>query len=351
MALVEKISALRLPFLQKKQKPEEDERLMQLFRNRAGLKKAHATLQDQLYEMKERLKQQDGATTRAQEQLEALEIMLGNPDAGFGALVFFQLRGLWRACNVQLEQFAAELERQQEERERRKQMFEFNQELKNRLAIVDGRLAIAEDRVREQTDLKAALEDKLLRLRGFWNYFRRRNVRRELERQNVHLQATQNDCAAIREEHAALEMEQAPAWPGLSVDGRRAINLATIAYALVLGSRLSTFGLAARTKEAMQRRVHEAQYGARAECETLMVAIAQALAAVRSRKDLAAEIKVCVDQLREAAQYRSANDAVPLGETLGAVLPSSPDGRAVLTLSAPQILADDYWNIYKVLLR
>src|SRR5688572_31386734 len=140
MALVEKFTALRLPFVQKKQKPEEDERLMQLFRNRAGLKKAHASLQDQLYEMKERLKQQDGATTRAQEQLEALEAMLGNPDAGFGALVFFQLRGLWRACNVQLEQFAAELERQQEERERRKQTFEFNQELKNRLDRKSTRL-------------------------------------------------------------------------------------------------------------------------------------------------------------------------------------------------------------------
>ena len=348
--LVEKLTALRLPFVQK-QKPEEDERLMQLFRNRAGLKKAHASLQDELYELKERLKQQETGAARVQEQMEALEGMLGNPEAGFGALVFFQLRGLWRACNAQLEQFAVELERQQEERERRKQMFEFNQELKNRLGIVDGRLAIAEDRVAEQGELKTALEQKLLRLNGFWNYFRRRQVRYELDRQGVHLEAARQDCAKIREEHAVLEMEQCPAFPGLTVEGRRAINLATIAYALVLGSRLSTHGLATRAKEAVARRVHEAQYGSRAECEALMVAIAQALAAVRSRKNLAAEIKVCVDQLREVAQYRAAGDAVPLGETLGSVVPASSDGRAILTLSGPQILADDYWNIYKVLLR
>lgn len=350
MALVEKLAAVRLPFVQK-QKPDEDERLMQLFKNRAGLKKAHATLQDELYGLKERLKQQDGATSRMQQQMEALENLLANPEAGYGALVFFQLRGLWRACNVQLEQFAGELERQQEERERRKQMFEFNQDLKNRLAVVDGRLAVAEDAARQQDERKTELENKLLRLRGFWNYFRRRNTRAELTRQNAHVDAAHRECAQIREEHATLEMEQCPAFPGLSVEGRRSINLATIAYSLVLGARLSTHGLATRAKDAMARRVHEAQYGTRAECETLMIAITQALAAVRSRKDLAAEIKGCVEQLREVAQFRATGDTVPLGESLASVVPANPDGRAMLSLSGPQILADDYWNIYKVLLR
>lgn len=350
MALVEKLAALRLPFVQK-QKPEEDERLMQLFRNRAGLKKAHASLQDQLYELKERLKQQEGVGTRSQEHLAALETLLANPEAGFGALVYFQLRGLWRACTQQLEQFAAELEKQQEDRERRKQMFEFNQELRNRLGVIDGRLAIAEDRFNEENAKKTEMEQKLLRLRGFWNYFRRRNQRHQIDRQRVHLDLAQIDCAKIREEHAAVEAEQCAAFPGLTVDGRRAINLATIAYALVLGARLSTHGLATRAKDAMAKRVHEAQYGPRADCESLMVAIAQALAAVRSRKDLAGEIKGCVDRLREVGQYRAPGDTVPLAETLAGVAPTSPDGHAILTLSGPQILADDYWNIYKVMLR
>jgi hypothetical protein len=350
LAIVEKLAAVRLPFVQKP-KPDEDERLMQLFKNRAGLKKAHATLQDELYEVRERLKQQEGATARMQAQVEAMENLLANPEAGYSALVFYQLRGLWRACNAQLDQFAGELARQQEERERRKQMFEFNQDLKNRLEVVDGRLAVADDTARQQDERKSELENKLLRLRGFWNYFRRRSLRTELMRQHAHVDDAQRECAQIREEHATLEMEQCPAFPGLSVDGRRSINLATIAYALVLGARLSTHGLATRTKDAMGRRVHEVQYGARAECETLMIAIAQALAAVRSRKDLAAEIKGCVEQLREVAQFRATGDTVPLGESLASVVPANPEGRAMLSLSGPQILADDYWHIYKVLLR
>lgn len=350
MALVGKLGFLRLPFVGK-ERPEEDERLMQLFRNRAGLKKAHSSLQDELYDLKDRLKQQEAANTRTQEQLDALEGLLGSPEAGCNALVYFQLRGLWRTCHSQLEVFAAELERQQEERERRRQMFEFSQAQRARLEQVDAQLAAAEYGVEEQQRICAEIEQRLARLRGFWNYFKRRKAAHELVRQRAPIGEGQRRCEEIRAEHVRIEAEQCAPFPGLSIDGKRAINLATIAYALVLGVKLSTYGLAARAKDAMARRVHESTYGTPSECEALMLAIAQALTAVKLRKDLAGEIKGCVEMLRELAQYRSAGDAVPLGETLAAVVPPNTSGKAILALSAPQVLADDYWNIYQVLLR
>jgi len=49
----------------------EDERLMQLFQNRAGLKKAYDDLQEELHLLGDRLKQQEGATLRLQEQLDS----------------------------------------------------------------------------------------------------------------------------------------------------------------------------------------------------------------------------------------------------------------------------------------
>src|SRR5437016_5659842 len=107
--MVGKLSSLKLPLIGN-QKPEKEERLLQLFRNRAGLKKQHASLQDEFFELKDKLKQQEKGLLRAQEEMESLEILLGNPDVGFGALVFFQLRGIWRACYLQLDQFAGELE-------------------------------------------------------------------------------------------------------------------------------------------------------------------------------------------------------------------------------------------------
>ena len=95
----------------------EEERLMQLFQNRAGLKKAYADLKDEFHLLRDRLKQQEGATLRVQEQLDALGDLLADPATGFGALVFFQLRGLWKTCHQQLSKFASELTQQQEARE------------------------------------------------------------------------------------------------------------------------------------------------------------------------------------------------------------------------------------------
>jgi hypothetical protein len=33
------------------------------------------------------------------------------------------------------------------------------------------------------------------------------------------------------------------------------------------------------------------------------------------------------------------------------VIPPNTGSKAMLALSAPQVLADDYWNIYRVMLR
>src|SRR5690606_9408509 len=110
-------------------------------------------------------------------------------------------------------------------------------------------------------------------------------------------------------------------------------------YAMVLGARLSADALATRARDALGRRVNEVQFGAAADCERLMVAIARALQAIKSRKEFAGLIKSTVDRLREAARYRSEMDTVPLADTLGGIV-TLEDGRA-LGLTAPQILADD----------
>ena len=72
--------------------PDEDHRVLALFRNRAELKKAYGGLQDEVYRLKDLIKQQEGATQRVQEMLGALEVRLGAPETAYPALVFYQLR-------------------------------------------------------------------------------------------------------------------------------------------------------------------------------------------------------------------------------------------------------------------
>ena len=72
--------------------PEEDHRVLALFRNRAELKKAYGDLQEETFRLKDLIKQQEGATQRVQDMLNALEGRLGAADTAYPTLVFYQLR-------------------------------------------------------------------------------------------------------------------------------------------------------------------------------------------------------------------------------------------------------------------
>src|SRR5580692_101131 len=106
--------------------PDEDHRVLTLFHNRAELKKAYGQLQEEVYRLQDRIKQQEGATARVQEMLGSLESRLGLTETAYPALVFYQLRAMWQRGREILEQFTQELSAQQEERERRALFVEFN---------------------------------------------------------------------------------------------------------------------------------------------------------------------------------------------------------------------------------
>src|ERR1700758_5852403 len=107
---------------------EEDHRVLALFRNRAELKKAYGDLQEESFRLKDLVKQQEGATQRVQEMLNALEGRLGIAETAYPALVFYQLRRLWQSGRELITQFVAELARQQEERERRAHLAQHNRQ-------------------------------------------------------------------------------------------------------------------------------------------------------------------------------------------------------------------------------
>ncbi len=159
----------------------EEERLMQLFQNRAGLKKAYADLKDEFHLLRDRLKQQEGATIRVQEQLDALGDLLADPRTGFGALVFFQLRGLWKICHQQLSTFTSDLTRQQEAKETARHNAECEAAKNARLADVERRLQSAASDADLNREQLAGAQNELQRLTAFWHYFKRRRLQKSLE--------------------------------------------------------------------------------------------------------------------------------------------------------------------------
>jgi hypothetical protein len=334
--------------------PAEDERVLVLFKNRAELKKAYGELQEEVYRLKDRIKQQEGATARVQEMLGALESRLGLAETAYPALVFYQLRALWQSGRAILEQFVAELANQQEERERRAFLAECNRRLFALRQSVESRLRAAETQHAEAHEAVAQLLATRAKLTRFWHYFKRRDVDRQLQAAQAATEAVDATLAETRAAAQQLTDDPTPEFPGLSLEARRAINLAVIAYAEVLCLRLIETPLVALAKEATSRREVADDYGGRQECDVLIAAIASARTVLQSKVNVAQDVKDRSDRLKGMARYREAADTTPLPESIalgeGDVLADQPLGGTAAA-RMPNVLAEDTWDLFRVLMR
>ncbi len=347
------------------QDDEEQQRILQLFRNRAELKKAYVELQDEVHRLKDRLKQQEGATARVRELLEQLEDRLGTIETGYPALVFYQLRRLWRQGSDLLRAFSADLERQHVDREQRRFLAEINQRQFARRQQAEARLREAEAAAAESARSTGALARTVESLSRPWHHFRRRRLQEQLADARKRESAAQAELADARTELERILSEAEVPFPGLSVAARRAVNVSVIAYAEVLAERLARTPLLALSRAAVLRREPSDEYGSRSDCEALMADIARAQAALARRDNLAQDIRARVERIARTVVYRGEDDTVPVPESvaLPAGGPSTRDSN-LLGLSPPSpepasagsgrplnVLGDDLWDVFKALLR
>jgi hypothetical protein len=132
----------------------------------------------------------------------------------------------------------------------------------------------------------------------------------------------------------------------VSLDARRAINLAAIAYAGVLCWRLRVIEkpLLQMAREATARRTAGDVYGTPKECVLLMAQISRAQRLLANRDVLADEIREQTEKLQPAVSYRGPADTCPTSESVAGA-PGSADPHV------PNVLAEDTWDLFRVLLR
>ena len=148
--------------------------------------------------LRDRIKQQEGATARVQEMLQGLESRLNAPETAYPTLVFYQLRELWALGRTVLTQFAAELSEQQEERERRAFLAEYNRRQFDRRRGIDANLRLAEGRASDARNAVAEIEQRMQSLRAFWHYFKRRALRQRLQEANLQALLCAQDLDGVR---------------------------------------------------------------------------------------------------------------------------------------------------------
>ena len=337
------------------ERPDEDHRVLQLFRNRAELKKAYGGLQEETFRLKDLIKQQEGATQRVQELLSSLEGRLGDPVTAYSALVFYQLRRLWQSGRELLKQFVADLAQQQEQRERRVHLAQHNRALHARRQAAEQQLQLAEGAHAEAQAAAQQLAGERARLTRFWHYFKRRNLERRIDAAHEQLTGTGSALAQAQQLLDDVTLTGVPEFPGLTLTARRAINLAAIAYAEVLCLRVAELKapLVELAHEAMSAREASDIYGSPQECVLLMGQISRAQKLLAERAGLSEEIRVRHARLQQVARYRTANDASPLTDSIalgeGDVLAEGALGASAQRL--PNVLAQDTWDLFRVLLR
>lgn len=350
MKALRQLGFLKLPIGQDNLPQEEDHRVLELFRNRAELKKAYGELQEEIYRLKDRIKQQEGATARVQEMLTALETRLGTVESAYPTLVFYQLRRLWQSGREIIEQFVGDLVRQQEERERRQHLAEHNRKQFSKREAADKKLRATETSAAGAMTHVTDLETERAQLTRFWHYFKRRALDQRIAQAQSLAAAANSALTEAREVMEAIEKEPGPEFPGLTLEMRRAINIAAIAYAEVLCVRLAKTQLVKLAREATSRREAVDEYGSREECEALMEEIERARAVLLGKANIKQEVKARSERLKQVVRYRTPVDTSPMSDSLAFSEGEVSDGGATAA-RLPNILAEDTWDLFRILLR
>ena len=129
------------------------------------------------------------------------------------------------------------------------------------------------------------MEAKLAAMRGFWNYFRRRRLAEEIEAERSQWDQAMTLVTDLSDDRTNLEETPPPEFPGISVDGRRVVNTAVIAYAQQLVSALAAGGLAMLAKETTSKRLFDVRYGSPTDCARLMTLLRDALAMLKDENE------------------------------------------------------------------
>jgi hypothetical protein len=166
-------------------------------------------------------------------------------------------------------------------------------------------------------------------------------------------QAAEQNLLAARARVEEFEKAGAGDFPGLSVESKRAINIAAIACAEALCLRLSRTNMVASARAAMARREATEYYGDLASCVQLMSDIVKARHQLKQRNGLMQEVGQRSERLRATAAYLSEYDAVPIPESChvseGDILEHRSHGVPAAKL--PNVVAEDTWDLLKVLLQ
>jgi len=338
-------------------KPEADEardndkndKLVDLFRNRSELKKEFAALRDEKYQLQDRIKQHQGDTARAQQQMEHLENLLSDREWVHNVVAFYQLRRLAARCTSKLSMFAEQLKQQREQRAHGHLLAEWNEQRAEQAAAIEGE--ISEQRLNLQLldDRLQAARNKLGAMNSFVKLFRKKTLEAEMERvvaRSETVRAKENELQAALQQVQNLDP---PDPEGLDIASKRKINFMILSFVQQLYLHFEEDGLAALAKESTERSVGAVNYGTKYECDEMVERIEKRLDSMNGVSEFADVLQKRAKMIAQHATFRNDDDVVPAPESVATVY--SINGNGVVREKHVGLLGENYFAVADALSR
>ena len=343
------MAGLTTIFRQEAPEPEENDKLVDLFRNRAELKKEFAALRNEKYQLQDRIKQHQGATARVEQKLGHLESLLLDPDWVHNVVAFYQLRRLAAHCHKKIARFAEQLKQQREQRSHGRALAAWNEEREQQSERINRKLGEQRLAVQLLEDQLQSERHRLMTLGGFAKLVRGRSLAGEIEEINARIEAGQNVERKLLEELGAVQELAPPDQEGLDISTKRSINFMILAFAQHLYLQYLEDDLALLAKEASEKSVGAINYGGKAECDEILARLEKRNGEAESADDFADVLQQRVRLIAEHAMFRNDDDPVPVPGTVATVF--AIDDNGVIKQKDANLLGDNFFGVAKVMSR
>ena len=343
------MSNLTAIFGDSQDKEQDSEKLLNLYWNRAELKKEFAEMRKEQFRLRDRIREEEGATVRMQQKLEHLEELLTDPVWVHNVMVFFQMRGVARQCEIQLAKFAEQLKVQREEKKHRAAIEKWesmrnaeSHEISESLLTLRENIQFLEDKLQSE-------RNRLIHMNGLFKFFRRRSLTAELDSMAAQIDSERSLELELTQQLDEINDQAPPDNEGLDISTKRGINMMILSYAHQLIVNFGDDDLARCIKETTEKSVGAINYGGRSDCNDMLDRVEKALEKMDKVSSHTAELTRRAQALADSAEFRADDDAVPIAASLPFLY--RIDGAGNVKETECNVLRENYWNIDSVLSR
>ena len=341
------VSNIASLFRSEPEETPENDKLYDLYWNRAELKKEFSALRNEKYELQNRLKEQQGETARVQQQIQHVENLLQDRDWAFNVVAFYQLRRLHTHCHNMLFRFGEQLKQQREKRVHRQVVDDWTSRRDSEAAVLEtrlGELRIQTQRFEDQLQLQ---RQKLAKMNSLMKLLYGRSLESGNDDLIGRIEAGHIRERVILEELDRLRHQTPPDHHGLDKATKRSINFMILSFLQQLYLTYEDHGSARLAKEASEKSVGAVNYGEKADCDAIVLHLEQQYEQAAVTKESPEIIKQRAKMIAARAVFADDADAVPVAESVATVFSIDADG--VIRESQADLLGDNYFAIKQVL--